>query len=161
MAEARLGRDALRRVLRLAFVYLVVPVLAYLLLVTLAAPALLDLLFGDKYVAYSPAVGLFALQYGLWFLYFPFQVGLKALQRTRPIFIAHGLAIVAMFTLGIAMIRLLGVYGAVFGQVLNALIALIVIGLAWRRESRAAIPGAAPGPDEAQTGSLSRGLEVC
>ena len=151
-AEARLGRDALRRVLRLAFVYLVVPVLAYLLLVTLAAPALLALLFGDKYVVYSPAVGLFALQYGLWFLYFPYQVGLKALQRTRPIFIAHGLAIVAMFTLGIAMIRLLGVYGAVFGQVLNALIALIVIGLAWRRESRTAMPGSAPGPDKVQTG---------
>ncbi len=151
-AEARLGRAALRRVLRLAFVFLVVPVLAYLLLVTLAAPALLELLFGDKYVAYAPAVALFALQYALWFTYFPFLVGLKALQRTRPIFIAHGLAIVAMFTLGVALIQWFGVYGAVLGQVLNVLIALTVIGLAWRRESRITAPAPVPGLGEVQTG---------
>lgn len=156
-AEARLGRAALRRVLRLAFIYLVAPVLAYLLLVTLAAPALLDLLFGDKYLAYAPAVALFALQYAFWFLYFPFQVGLKALQRTRPIFVAHGLAIMAMFTLGIALIRLLGVYGAVLGQVVNALIALIVIGLAWRRGSRAPTPPASPLLGDVQTGETIPG----
>lgn len=135
-AEAHLGRMALRRTLRRAFVFLVAPVLGYLLLVTLAAPALLQLLFGDKYLGYAPMVTLFALQYGLWFTYFPFQVGLKALRRTRPIFLAHGLAILAMFSLGILLIRAFGVYGATLGQVLNALIALTVIGLAWKQASR-------------------------
>jgi len=156
-AEARLGRDALRRVLRKAFIFLVAPVGAYLLLVTLAAPVLLEILFGDKYLAYVPAVGLFALQYGLWFSYFPFMVGLKAVQRTRPIFVAHALAIVAMFTVGIVLIQALGVYGAVLGQVLNALIALTVIGLAWRRESRRAPPASAPEVVEAQTGETVAG----
>jgi len=90
-------------------------------------------------------------------LVLPFMVGLKAVQRTRPIFIAHALAIVAMFTVGIALIQALGVYGAVLGQVLNALIALTVIGLAWRRESRRAPPASAPEVVEAQTGETVAG----
>ncbi len=135
-AETRVGRAALRRVLRLAFLALGIPVLGYLILVSVAAPRLLQLLFGDKYLAYAPAVALFCVQYGLWFAYFPYQVGLKALQRTRPIFLAHGLAIVAMMTLGIGLVSWLGVYGAVLGQVINGLIALVVIARAWFRESR-------------------------
>jgi O-antigen/teichoic acid export membrane protein len=135
-AEAHLGRSALVRVLRQALIFLGVPIMAYLLVMTLAAQPLLALLYGEKYLAYAPAVGLFGLQYALWFLYFPLQVGLKALQHTRPIFFAHALAILAMMTLGVVLIRLLGVYGAVLGQVGNALITLVVLAIAWLRAQR-------------------------
>ncbi|MCJ7514097.1 MAG: lipopolysaccharide biosynthesis protein [Anaerolineales bacterium] len=151
-AEARVGRAALRRVLRRAFLFLGIPVFAYLLVVAIAAPLALNLLFGDKYLVYSPAVALFCVQYALWFVYFPYQVGLKAMQRTRPIFVAHGLAIVAMFTVGVVLIQLLGVYGAVLGQVLNALIALVVITLAWKRASETPGPVSLAVPPEGQTG---------
>lgn len=127
------NRKALARTLRMAVLILGVPFLGYLVVAGLLAEPALRLLYDTKYLAYAAALPLICLQYALWFLYFPLQVGLKAMQTTRPIFWAHTLAILSMFTVGIWAIGRWGLYGVIGGQALNALISGVVLWFAWMR----------------------------
>ena len=127
------GRPSLGRTLRLALLILGVPLLAYLAAAAILAEPALRLLYDTKYLGFAAALPLISLQYALWFLYFPLQVGLKAMQTTRPIFRAHMLAILSMFTIGGWAIGRWGVYGVIGGQALNALITGAVLWAAWSR----------------------------
>lgn len=127
------SRRALARTLRLALLILGIPILGYLVLAASLAEPALRLLYDTKYLAYAAALPLICLQYALWFLYFPLQVGLKAMRTTRPIFWAHALAILSMFTVGIWAIGRWGLYGAIGGQALNVLITGAVLWFAWMR----------------------------
>ena len=135
------SRRALARTLRLALWILGIPILGYLVLAASLAEPALRLLYDTKYLAYAAALPLICLQYALWFLYFPLQVGLKAMRTTRPIFWAHALAILSMFTVGIWAIGRWGLYGAIGGQALNVLITGAVLWFAWMR--RGAPPASA------------------
>jgi O-antigen/teichoic acid export membrane protein len=129
-------RKALARTLRLALLVLGLPILGYLVLASALAEPALRLLYDTKYLSYVAALPLICLQYALWFLYFPLQVGLKSMRTTRPIFLAHTLAILSMFTIGIWAIERWGLYGVIGGQALNALITGAVLWFAWMRPSR-------------------------
>jgi O-antigen/teichoic acid export membrane protein len=102
-----------------------------LVLVSIFAEPLLRLLYGETYVAYANGVPIMALFYFFWYLYWPLQVGFKAVRQTRPIFVANLLAILSMLTVGIGLIFRYDVYGTLAGQALNALIVAVVLWLAW------------------------------
>lgn len=125
------GITALKRSLRLIYALSGLPILLALLIAVILRAPLLELLYGETYLPYQNGVPLMALFYALWFAYWPLQAGFKAVQNSQPIFLANLSAIVAMFTLGLAMIYHWGVYGTIAGQALNAAIVALILWLAW------------------------------
>lgn len=132
----REGTIALRRALRLIYVFNGLPVTAFLTFALLFPRQILHLLYGEVYTPYQRGVVLMALFYALWFAYWPLQTVLKASRQSKPIFIANLVAICLMFTLGLLAIRVWGVYGTIGGQILNALAVNLVLWTAWRRLQR-------------------------
>ncbi len=130
------GEPALRRSLRLVYTLIGFPILLALVLAVFLRAPLLELLYGDTYLPYQNGVILMALFYAFWFAYWPLQAGFKAMQNSRPIFLANLAAIAAMLTLGMAMIRRWGVYGTIAGQALNAAIVAGLLWFTWWRGAR-------------------------
>jgi len=125
------GRPALERTLKLTYLLAGAPVAGLLALALLFPHQLLHLLYGDTYVEFSRGVVLMAIFYTLWFAYWPLQTALKAARISRPIFVANLAAIFTMFALGIAAIRIWGVYGTILGQTLNALVVGLILWSSW------------------------------
>lgn len=130
------GQPALNRAVRLTYIFAGAPVLVILGAAVIWRFELLELLYGETYVSYGNGMVLMALFYGLWFAYWPLQTAFKALQISRPIFIANLGAIAAMFSLGILAIYYWGVYGTIAGQALNALVVGGILAVAWLRIQR-------------------------
>jgi O-antigen/teichoic acid export membrane protein len=127
------GRKGLNRTLRLIYAVSVVPVTGLLILAIVLREPLLRLLYGEAYLVYSSGIILMALYYALWYLYSPLQSAFKAARLSQPIFIANLAAILTMFTVGVLAIRSWGVYGAIAGQALNALVINIILWGTWLR----------------------------
>ncbi|GAB4471035.1 MAG: hypothetical protein Kow0088_04350 [Anaerolineales bacterium] len=132
----RKGIPALRRILRLIYLFNGLPVLVMLGFALLFPRQVLGLLYGETYADYSQGVILMATFYALWFAYWPLQTVLKACRHSKPIFIANLIAIILMLTLGLLAILRWGVYGTIGGQILNALAVNGVLWFAWRRLQR-------------------------
>jgi O-antigen/teichoic acid export membrane protein len=126
------GRRALTRSLRLIYLTAGIPILVILAVSVIFSEQLLNLLYGETYLAYSNAMILMALFYALWFSYWPLQSIFKAARLSRPIFIANLVAIALMFTAGIGMILRWGVYGTIAGQALNAFVVSLILWWTWR-----------------------------
>ncbi len=125
------GLSGLTRLLRKTYLILSIPV-AGMLVVALKFPEqLLNLLYGDKYLAFSRGATLMILFYALLFAYTPAQTALKAVRKSKPLFLANIGAIISMFTVGVLLILNWGVYGTMAGQVLNSLIIFIILWSSW------------------------------
>ncbi|UCD98491.1 MAG: hypothetical protein JSV42_16290 [Chloroflexota bacterium] len=125
------GQRALTHTLRSVYLALGIPIFGVLTIAMLFPKPLLSLIYGDTYLEYSNGVVLMAIFYALMFAYWPLQSIFKAAQLSRPIFVANVLAIISMFTIGIWAILNWGVYGTLFGQVVNALVINIVLWGYW------------------------------
>jgi O-antigen/teichoic acid export membrane protein len=134
---ARDGPRGVTRILRLTYLLVGIPILLILLLIVLFAEPILSALYGETYQAYLAGMGLIAVFYVLWYLYWPLQSVLKGLGRTIPIFAANLAATVVMFTFGILLIRQWGLYGTIAGQALNALVINLVLWFEWLRYRKA------------------------
>lgn len=132
-AYHELGVKALNRTLRMIYLAAGVPTMILLVLAILFRIQLLQLFYGDKYLAFAPGVVWMVIFYMLLYLYWPLQIVLKAARNSRPIFVASLAAILAMFTVGIWLILRWDVYGTIAGQALNALVTTIVLSIAWSR----------------------------
>jgi O-antigen/teichoic acid export membrane protein len=140
------GAVRFRRALRIVYLAAGVPIIGLLILASIFARPLLELLYEDTYLEFSDGMLLMALFYGLWFLYWPLQSAFKSLNQTRPIFIANLLAILIMLTVGTLAIRTWGVNGAIGGQALNAGITGLYLLFVWRRLNRSGLGTAEPDP---------------
>ena len=130
------GRAGLSRLVKIMYLVAGVPIIGWLLLINFFSTPLLRLLYQETYLPYSNGAIWMALFYSLLYAYWPMQVAHKALRATRPLFLANGAAIVSMFTIGILAVRQWGLYGAIGGQALNALIVTVVLWLSWRAGRR-------------------------
>lgn len=126
------GFPGLEKLLRKTYLLFAGPILGLLALASIFRRPLLNLLYGEDYLAYADGVILMAFFYALWFAYWPLQTALKAMRSSRPIFVANLTAILAMFTAGTWFINQWGVYGTLTGQALNALIVMAIHYAAWR-----------------------------
>lgn len=127
------GTPGMRRLLRLIYIATALPMLGILAVAVLFRQQLLQLLYGDTYLAYSQGIVLMVIFYALLYAYGPLQSAFKAMRLSRPVFVANIVATVAMFTVGILAILRWGVYGTLGGQVLNALLVNIILWENWRR----------------------------
>jgi len=140
-AYARTGRSGLDRQARRAYALIVPVVVSYCVAVTALGAPLLNLLYGDTYAGGGSVVGLFGLFY---LVVTPFAVlsgALRALRRTRPIFIAYLLASVTSVSLGWLLVARAGVEGAAAGMALSLIIVTIYCALAYIRPLAVARPG--------------------
>lgn len=133
---SRDGYRGLDRTLRLTYLFAGIAVIGSLLIAVAFPQFLLRLLYGEVYLEYSRGIWLMALFYALWYAYWPLQAAYKAIQLSRPIFIANLAAIASMVTLGIWLIYRWGLYGTIAGQALNALIVGLVLWGTWGRIRR-------------------------
>jgi O-antigen/teichoic acid export membrane protein len=132
------GFHGLGRILKIIYLVSGVPILGLLVIASLFPEPLLQLLYGDTYLAYSGSLFLMAIYYGLWYAYWPLQTAFKAIQLTSPIFIANIAAIICMFTIGVWGIQQFDINGAIGGQALNALVISLVLWVSWIRVRRSA-----------------------
>jgi O-antigen/teichoic acid export membrane protein len=130
------GFEKFKRNLKRIYIISGIPILGFLLLVVLFTPQLLFLLAEDTYLPYADGIYVMAIFYLLLFINRPLQLAFRAIRKGKQIFLANILAMVSMFTVGIWMINRWGIYGAIGGQALNALIIILVLGLAWVKFSR-------------------------
>lgn len=132
----REGYQGLGRALRLIYLISGLPILGLLVLVSVFPKPILNLFYGETYLPYSGGTFLMALFYALWYAYWPLQAAFKALRLTRPIFLANLGAILCMFTIGVWAIQQWGIYGAIAGQALNALIVGVGLWATWMIKPR-------------------------
>lgn len=118
---------------KLGLIYLIVgiPVLGLLVLVLVFTPQLLFLLKGDTYLPYSDGIYLMALFYFFLFINRPLQLAFRALREGKQIFLSNILAMVSMLSVGFWLINRWGVYGAIGGQAVNAIIISLVLIVSW------------------------------
>jgi len=132
-AHAGTGRSGLDRQVRRAYAVIIPVVVSYCVPVTALGGALLRVLYGDTYSGGGVVVGLFGLFY---LLVTPFAVlsgALRALRRTRPIFVGYLLASVTSVSMGWFLVERAGVEGAAAGMAFSASIVTIYCGLAYFR----------------------------
>lgn len=135
-AYEQVSYRAMQRMIRITFLLCALPIIGLLAIAVLFPQQLLGLLYGETYLPYSQGMVLMALFYALLYIYWPPQTAFKATRYSRPIFIANQTAILVMFTVGIWMIRVWGLYGTISGQALNSLIICVILWVAWRKKRR-------------------------
>jgi O-antigen/teichoic acid export membrane protein len=132
------GLGKFKRNLRNVYWIAGLPVIGLLVLVLIFTPQLLFLLKGDTYLPYADGIYVMALYYFFLFVNRPLQMAFRAVQKGQQVFLANILAMASMFTVGLWMIHRWGLYGAIGGQALNALIISLVLWAAWKRFARPA-----------------------
>jgi O-antigen/teichoic acid export membrane protein len=98
------------------------------------------LVYGHGYVAYSNLLRWFTVLNVIIFLAVPVQYGLRAIEKTRPIFVGYVAAAVFALTLALPVVRGFGVDGVVVGMAAVQVIRTGIMGfaLAYAIRSRAA-----------------------
>jgi O-antigen/teichoic acid export membrane protein len=119
--------------LRRMFLVTGLPVAGVLIVALAFTRPLLQILYGPTYLEYAVGMRLMAIFYALLYSSWPLQSALKALEKTRPIFVASMVALVAMATIGVWAILRWGVYGTIAGQALSAGIISLLLWSSWRR----------------------------
>ena len=127
------GLEKFKRNLRDVYWIAGIPVIGLLVLVLIFTPQLLNLLKGDTYLPYADGIVVMALYYFFIYLNRPLQMAFRAIRKGQQVFLANLLAMASMFTVGLWMIQRWGLYGAIGGQALNAIIISVVLIFAWRR----------------------------
>lgn len=130
------GTKALLKFQKLTYALLGIPILAMIGIAILIPEQLLQILYAGKYTEFASGIYFLALFYLFLYLYWPLQISFKAVQISRPIFLANFIAIFVAFTIGIWIIYKWGVYGTVAGQALNAFIIFVVLQIIWNKTSR-------------------------
>ena len=127
------GLPRLSNLLNRIYLYTGIPIIGLLILDLIFAPQILFLLKGDTYLPFADGIYLMAVFYFFMFVNRPLQLAFRAIQKGKQIFIANIVATISMFTVGIWFISNWGLYGAIGGQALNALIISLVLFITWRK----------------------------
>jgi O-antigen/teichoic acid export membrane protein len=151
------GSSGVVHMVRRMFLVTGPPVGLVLVVGVVFARPLLQLLYGPTYLEYADGMRLMAVFYALLYSFWPIQSALKALERTRAIFVGSVGAMIAMATVGVWAILRWGVYGTIAGQALSAAILSIVLWSTWLRWIHAQRTGApaaaAPRSEQTESGS--------
>jgi O-antigen/teichoic acid export membrane protein len=91
-----------------------------------AGNAVLEILYGDRYQDQRWLIFLLAIFYALSYVQTILDATLRALDFTRPIFVASIVAAALTLTLGWGLTGWLSAEGAALGVILNSLVALTI-----------------------------------
>jgi O-antigen/teichoic acid export membrane protein len=108
--------------------FLLAPVIGlYCLLIVPSGDYVLRFLYGDTYQNQTIPIFLLAVFYSLGYLQAILDSTLRALDQTRPLFVASIAAAVLTLTLGWALTGWLTVEGAALGMILNSFVAFFIV----------------------------------
>lgn len=94
----------------------------------------LRLVFGESFAAYGHLLYWYAIIYAVMFLALPLRAGLRAMEKTRAIFLATAVSAVFSALLAAPLIQALGMMGAVAGLLGANLLMIGVLAGGYRRE---------------------------
>jgi O-antigen/teichoic acid export membrane protein len=98
------------------------------------ADELMPLVYGDTYSEYGNVLRWYTVIYLLIFICLPVRVGLRALEKTRSIFIAYVLMTIFSFTCSTVMIENWALNGALSGILITQIIMLCTIIITFRKQ---------------------------
>jgi O-antigen/teichoic acid export membrane protein len=114
---------------------LLAPLIAvYCLLIVVGGNTVLSTVYGGRYDQETVLILLFAVYYALAYAQSILDSTLRALDRTRPLFVASLAAAALTLTLGWALTGWLSAEGAALGVILNTVVALVLVGRSLRAE---------------------------
>ena len=122
------GDPALRLFVRRIQGLMAITVGGYCVAVAIFAEPILRLVYGQQYSRYRWLLVLTALVYAFGAVRAPLTIAVKAMGKTRAIFLTYLASTLANLTLGVAAVHAYGLAGVGFGLVLNA---LVVNGVMW------------------------------
>ena len=143
-AYSRAGGPALRKEVSAASRLILPVVIGYSLFVVLLGSTLLQLAYGNEYIQGSRVLVLFAAFYILITTFPVLSSALRALRRTRRIFLGYLSATAVSVSVGWLLVRSMGVEGAVAGMTISA---LVVTAYCWIGFVGALQPVGGPAPD--------------
>jgi O-antigen/teichoic acid export membrane protein len=122
----------LRYLVKLTVVGLAVTV-AMVIFGSIFADQIVGLLYGDEYRPYAYLIHWWAIIYLIGFLEFPLEVGLKAIEHTRPFF--YTVVVEAIFTVAASYMLALyfGLPGVMFGILVVKIIPVSVLSVSFLR----------------------------
>jgi O-antigen/teichoic acid export membrane protein len=106
----------------------------YCLFIVIGGNTVLSTVYDGRYGHETVLILLFAVYYALAYAQSILDSTLRALDRTRPLFVASLAAAGLTLTLGWALTGWLSAEGAALGVILNTLIALVLVGRSLRAE---------------------------
>jgi len=127
------GINKVSRMLRWVFLFAGIPIIGMLILVSIFTPQLLYLLKGETYLPYSNGIYLMGVFYFFLYINRPLQMAFRAVRQGKQVFFANILAMASMLIFGTWFIRHWGLYGAIGGQTLNAIIISLFLLSAWHK----------------------------
>lgn len=127
------GVGKVNKTLKMIFILGGIPVIGLLVIVIAFTPQFLFLLKGDTYLPYAGGIYPMAVFYLFLFVNRPFQMVLRAVRQGKQVFWANVFAAISIFTAGIWLINVWGLYGAIGGQALNAIIISVFSYFAWKK----------------------------
>jgi O-antigen/teichoic acid export membrane protein len=119
------GTSALRNISLKLAIFAGGTIMVALAIVGLSAKWLLLLFYGDRYQGIEYLVHLWALAYAVMFFNLPLGITLRALEVTKPFFIAEMLQSVFVLVAFYPLLKFLGPSGAVLGVLFQNLIVVI------------------------------------
>lgn len=114
----------LTRVVLLALV----PIAGYLVLAGIFAEQLLDLFYSGQYHGYAPLVWIFSLAYLMVYIVQVLTLALSAMRVTRAVLIAEASAVVTGLVVGVPLLLVFDVYGAVVADLVTGAVLIGVMG---------------------------------
>lgn len=97
-----------------------------LLAMAIAAPILIQLLYGADFITYHYVVWGYCLLYIFVFIGYPLRYFFRTLQVTKPIFIAYTISAVFSMSLAFPLVQHFGIIGLLAGLIISQLLTLIV-----------------------------------
>lgn len=93
----------------------------------------LQLFYGTEYLDYAFVLRWWAASYLLIFFGVPLTSGLRALENTRPMFVAYCVITVFSLALAVPAVKLLGLHGAMAGMLVSQLLLQGILASSLRR----------------------------
>jgi len=121
------GVRAMKTYLKKLSFLVVLSTLFFAIIVSVAPEFLLVAIFGSEYAPYSWVLRGYALAYVIMAMNLPLSIGLKSLERTIPVFLSFALATFFSVIASSPFVGWFGIYGAVSGVILVAVIRFITL----------------------------------
>lgn len=131
------GRPALDKFIHFTYLVLTPPVIAFLLVIAVFGGPIMGLLYHHQYDAFRPQLSFLAVSAMFFFVHKPIAIGLRALEHARPTFVAYSWSTVYTLTVNLYIIHRFGLWGALFGGLVQSIILTVVLVQAWRSTRRA------------------------
>lgn len=121
------GVVAMKTYLKKLSFLVVLSTLFFAIIVSVAPEFLLATLFGGEYAPYYWVLRGYAVAYVIMAMNLPLSIGLKSLEQTLPVFLSFALAMLFSVIASSPFVGWFGIYGAVAGVILVAVIRSIVL----------------------------------